>query len=115
MTTIFLLHYADITYRTLGDTRDAKDCPVLGLPACKTEEELDREIERTCHNLMHQPTEPSYEILAVRRGTTCGRCQGSEKIRVRPKGWRKRSAPPWFLCREVSCPDCQRPQTKHQP
>lgn len=98
---------ATITYRP-GDepTREVASCPQVFNGGFTTEDAREQYIAKTCHDFTHQPTAPQYEIVSVERGDRCGRCSGVGTIKVRPKGWRKASAPPWYMMREKPCPQC---------
>ena len=42
----------------------------------------------------------------VERFEHCARCYGTGQVRAKPRGWRKRTAPPWYLMRKVDCKNC---------
>lgn len=94
---------AEVTYRALLE--GAEPC-VLLIPGQETPEKLDHELMRTCSGLENQPTGHSYEILHVQRIHLCDTCEGTGTVRIKPKGWRKKATPPWYLYSSKPCPDC---------
>ena len=117
------LHYgAFITYRPVADylvgdepdTRPVDRLPSLGIAAEDTETARERSLARACGDLESQ----GYRIEAVERFEHCARCYGTGKVQAKPRGWRKRTAPPWYLMRTVECKDCpgkRREQTETPP
>ena len=101
---------AFITYRPVApdlvgdepDTRPVDRLPSLGIANENTATARDRALARACKDLENQ----GYRIEAVERFEHCARCHGAGKVRVKPRGWRKRTAPPWYLMRTVDCQDC---------
>ena len=51
-------------------------------------------------------TLPGYRILRVVSWLLCIRCKGLGSWRIKPKHWRKRTAPPWWACKLVECRHC---------
>ena len=47
-----------------------------------------------------------YRVERVERFRDCAQCEGTGKLRVRPKGWRKKTPPPWWACTPQDCGDC---------
>ena len=52
-------------------------------------------------------TMPGYRLIRVIAWIGCVRCKGIGSWRVRPKGWRKRTPPPAWACKLVTCPVCK--------
>jgi hypothetical protein len=50
-----------------------------------------------------------YRVERVTYDSACARCHGTGRVRVNPKGWRKRTPAPWFMAPEVNCPSCHGP------
>lgn len=99
-------YYATITYRPDDEPPGARPdgrYPQLGSGQLASEQDAEKWIARTCDELTHQPTPPHYVILRIDREQACGRCGGSKRLRVKPRGWRK---VPWWMCKEVDCPQC---------
>ena len=105
------MHYgACITYRPVADylvgdepdTRPVDRLPSLGIAAEDTATARDRSLARACGDLESQ----GYRIEAVERFEHCARCHGTGKVQAKPHGWRKRTAPPWYLMRTVECKHC---------
>ena len=105
------IHYgATITYRPVArhlvgdepDTRPVHRLPSLAIASEDTATARDRSLARACGDLESQ----GYRIEGVERFEHCARCQGTGKVRVKPRGWRRRTAPPWYLMRTVDCKDC---------
>jgi hypothetical protein len=81
--------------------------PVAQLPSCQystraTEAERDQALVKEGQHLEAQ----GYRVERVVRESFCVRCEGAGTILVKPKGWRKKSAPPAFACRRQACPAC---------
>lgn len=81
--------------------------PVSQLPSCQystkaTAAERERSLLEEGRKLEAQ----GYRVERVARESFCVRCQGVGEIRVKPKGWRKKEAPPWFAMKRLACPDC---------
>jgi len=101
---------ASITYRPVApdlvgnepDTRPVDRLPSLGIPNEETAADRERSLARACGDLESQ----GYRIEAVERFEHCSRCHGTGKVRVKPRGWRRRTEPPWYLMRTVECEDC---------
>ena len=101
---------AQITYRPSApelvgntpDTRPVDRLPTLGIANEDTATARDRSLVRACGDLESQ----GYRIEAVERFEHCARCNGTGKVHAKPHGWRRRTAPPWYLMRTVDCADC---------
>ena len=105
------MHYgAWITYRPVAkylvgdepDTRPVDRLPSLGIANEDTATARDRALARRCKELESQ----GYRIEGVERFEHCARCYGTGKVHAKPRGWRKRTAPPWYLMRKVDCENC---------
>lgn len=72
-------------------------------PGFPSEEQRDADLLKRVSQLEAQ----DYRVYRVACHVDCGRCQGTDSVRVPPKSWRKRSAPPWFMCKLVECPRCR--------
>ena len=105
------MHYgALITYRPVArylvgndpDTRPVDRLPSLGIANEDTAAARDRSLARARGDLESQ----GYRIESVERFEHCARCHGTGKVRVKPRDWRKRTAPPWYMMRTIKCRDC---------
>ena len=105
------MHYgAWITYRPVADylvgdepdTRPVDRLPSLGIANQDTATARDRALARRCNELESQ----GYRIEGVERFEHCARCYGTGQVHAKPLGWRKRTAPPWYLMRKVDCKNC---------
>lgn len=112
------MHYdAFITYRPIApelvgdepDTRPVDRLPSLAIANEDTETTRDRSLARACGDLESQ----GYRIEAVERFEQCARCHGTGKVRAKPRGWRRRTEPPWYLMRTVECRDCPGERREH--
>jgi len=73
----------------IGNERDARPVdhlPSLGIANEETATARDRSLTRACGDLESQ----GYRIEAVERFEHCARCHGTGKVRIKPRGWRKR-------------------------
>jgi hypothetical protein len=95
---------ADFLVGTEPDTRPLDKLPWLGGGWFDTEAEREAKLAQTVTDL--EAPRQGYRVERVERVTVCGRCKGKGEITLRPKGWRKKSAPPWYLCRHEECPEC---------
>ena len=101
---------AFITYRPVApdllgdepDNRPVDRLPSLGIANEETAAGRERSLARACSDLESQ----GYRIEAVERFEHCSRCHGTGKVREKPPGWRRRTEPPWYLMRTVSCRNC---------
>lgn len=112
------MHYgASVTYRPVardlvGDEPDTR--PVDHLPSlCIANEDSaaarDRSLARACCDLESQ----GYRIERVERLEHCARCYGTGKVRVKPRGWRRKTDPPWYMMRTVDCKNCPGERREH--
>ena len=101
---------AFITYRPVADylvgdepdTRPVDRLPSLGIAGEDSADARERALARACRHLEDQ----GYRIEKVERFEHCAHCHGTGRIQVKPRGWRRRSEPPWYLMRTVDCRHC---------
>jgi hypothetical protein len=103
----YSVFYRPVAAHLVGDTPDER--PVSRLPSIgggwfPSEAERERHLARTVADL-EEPRQ-GYRVERVVREATCARCEGRGDVAQKPKGWRKKTAPPWFLCSRVPCPAC---------
>lgn len=84
------------------DARPVDRLPSMSGPTVESADAREAAILSECRQLEAQ----GYRIERVERWNECRPCQGSGKIAVRPKGWRKKTAPPWYAMRRVACSSC---------
>lgn len=101
----FTIFYRPVSPELVGaepDLRPVAVLPSIGYPTKPTEAERDRALVEEGQKLEAQ----GYRVERVIREAFCVRCQGAGSVLVKPKGWRKKSAPPAFACRREACPAC---------
>lgn len=102
----FTLRYRPVGPDLVGpegpDSRPVERLPSMSGPAAASADAREALLLSECRQLESQ----GYRIEQVERWNECKKCQGLGEIRVRPKGWRKKSVPPWYLLRSSPCPDC---------
>ena len=91
------------------DNRPVDRLPSLGIANEDTATARDRSLARACGDLESQ----GYRIEAVERFEHCARCHGTGKVYAKPHGWRRRTAPPWYLMRTVDCKNCPGEHREH--
>lgn len=93
-----------MTYRVdREDTRPAQELPTVISAAVATEGARDAAIVREGLALTAQ----GYRVERVDRLTYCGDCAGVGAHMVKPRGWRKRVAPPAWACQRQRCATCE--------
>lgn len=92
----------DVWYTLQDDPRPIRDIPNMSSGGRPTEAAREVDLIETCGSLERQ----GYLIQRVERTSQCGRCHGVETIRIKPKGWRKKTPPPWWAMRSIPCPQC---------
>jgi hypothetical protein len=102
----FTLRYRPVGPDLVGpegpDQRPVDRLPSVSGPTVGSFDARESALLVECRQLEAQ----GYQIERVERWNECRRCQGSGKVAVRPKGWRKKEAPPWYAMRRVECPAC---------
>lgn len=102
----FTLYYRPVGPELVGpegpDDRPVDRLPSCAFPTLASEPEREAELLKEAQRLEAQ----GYRVERVVRESFCGRCEGVGDIPVRPKGWRKKSAPPWYLMKRIACPAC---------
>ena len=90
------------------DDRPLHQLPSLGLALVDSEVERDRVLSARCVEMEAQ----GYVIVSVERFDWCARCKGDGTAAAKPKGWRRRNPPPYYLMRRIPCSDCPDGLTK---
>lgn len=103
----FDMLYRPVATHLVGDTPDER--PVDKLPQVfvgwfDSETEREQMIAKLVAD--YETPRQGYRVERIVRRTVCGRCTGRGEVLLNPKGWRKKTPPPWHLCRLVTCPDC---------
>ena len=87
---------------TEPDSRPVSRLPVFSPKTQPTEAAREAAVVSECQRLEAQ----GYRVEQLERWHTCRACQGAGSIAVKPKGWRKKTAPPWYTMRRQACADC---------
>lgn len=88
-------------YRSESNT-ETRDCPNEQAGGLPTAAERDRDLMRRVPALVAQ----GYTVYRVQRHVDCQTCRGVGTRSLAPKGWRKRTDPPWYMCKRIPCPAC---------
>lgn len=103
----YSIFYRPVASFLVGDTPDER--PVEKLPRVgggwfPTEAERERKLAETIADL--ETPRQGYRVERVVRDAICARCEGRGEVTRKPKGWRRKTVPPWFMCTRTSCPAC---------
>ncbi len=85
------------------DDRPTDRLPITIMPAQPTERE--RTLDAACY-ITDLEARQGYHVERIENWSRCAACSGTGEQRVRPKGWRKRTPPPWFALKTVPCRTC---------
>lgn len=102
----FTLRYRPVGPDLVGpegpDQRPVDRLPSVSGPAAESADAREASLLSECRQLESQ----GYRIEQVERWSECRKCQGAGSVAIRPKGWRKKTPPPWYAMRRQACADC---------
>lgn len=103
----YRVFYRPVAEHLVGDTPDER--PVDKLPqvfAGWFPDEPAREAALAKLVADYESPRQGYRVERVVREAVCAHCEGRGDVLRKPKGWRKKTAPPWYLCVRVGCSVC---------